>query len=340
MQKNIETIADFLARNQVNWRPHTKGIKIPAIAHKLLAAGAIGMTCSKLSEAEVMAFGGIKDILIASEIVGITKINRLAHLRKHADVMVCVDDLDNAAEVSQVALEHGVVIRVLVELDTGMRRCGLKPGPAVVDFVLQILKLPGISFAGLMSWEGHTPKIEDPEEKRKSIEQSIQSLTDIANQCREAGIPVKIVSCGGTGTFRTSATLPGVTEIEAGGGIFGDVTYRKWGSGLICTLFVLATVISHPEPDRIVIDAGRKSMNFEYSIPQSVELKSATFLKYSAEHSVLTIDPAVDRVKIGDKLNFIVGYGDLTVCLHDQLYGVRNGLLEVRWDITGRGKIR
>jgi len=339
MQSNVETISQFLRMNNVNWRPHTKGIKIPAIAHELIQAGAIGITCSKLSEAEVMAAGGIKDILIANEIVGDLKLRRLVSLRRQADVMVCLDSHENAQAISSAAVDAGVKIRVLVELDTGMGRCGIKPGQSAVVFVEQVQELPGLNFAGLMSWEGHTAKIEVEDLKNKSIHESVGQLVHTADMCRSAGVPVQIVSCGGTGTYRITASIPGITEVQAGGGIFGDVTYQKWGAGVNCSLFILATVISNPEPGKAIIDAGRKAMNIEYSFPEPRGLRTASFQKFSAEHAVVTYDPAVDNLKIGDKINFIVGYGDLTIFLHDILYGIRNNRIQQKWDILGRGKI-
>jgi D-serine deaminase-like pyridoxal phosphate-dependent protein len=339
MQSNVEVISKYLGEFNVNWRPHTKGIKIPAIAHELIRSGAIGITCSKLSEAEVMAAGGIRDILIANQIVGDLKIRRLVNLRKDADVMVCLDSCENAREISKTARDAGVKLRVLVELDTGMGRCGIKPGQSAVEFVRRVHELSGLDFAGLMSWEGHTARIDDEELKRKNILDSVGKLVETADLCRDAGFEVKNVSCGGTGTYRITAGIPGITEIQAGGGIFGDVTYRKWGAGVDCSLFILATVISIPEPGRAIIDAGRKAMNIEYSFPEPRDLKTAYFQKFSAEHAVLNYDPAVDKIEIGDKINFIVGYGDLTMFLHDVLYGVRNNRIQQEWEILGRGKI-
>jgi D-serine deaminase-like pyridoxal phosphate-dependent protein len=339
MQRNVEVISKYLKLSNVNWRPHTKGIKIPSIAQELVHAGAIGITCSKLSEAEVMADGGIKDILIANEIVGDLKARRLVKLRKQADVMVCLDSYENARAISNAAVDAGLKLRVLVELDTGMGRCGVQPGQSAVEFVRQIHGLLGLDFAGLMSWEGHTAKIDDEEQKRKSIQDSVGKLVETAEMCRAAGLSVKIVSCGGTGTYRITAGIPGITEVQAGGGIFGDVTYQKWGAGVDCSLFILATVISIPAPGRAVIDAGRKAMNIEYSYPEPRDLKSGHFQKFSAEHAVINYDPDVDKINLGDKINLVVGYGDLTMFLHDVLYGVRNNRIQQKWDILGRGKI-
>lgn len=339
MEKNIDYLSNYFKNAGVNWRPHTKGIKIPAIAHKLLHAGAIGITCSKLGEAEVMAAAGISDILVANEVVGEPKLTRLVNLRRHADVMVVIDDLGNAEAISIAAQNYGVKIRVLVELDSGMERCGITPGPGVVEFVKKVASLPGLHFSGLMAWEGHVTKIQDPAERNNEIARSVGLLVDSARLCEKAGFSVPIVSCGGTVSYRTAAHISGVTEIQAGGGIFGDIAYRTAGAGVNCSLFILATISSHPIPERATVNAGRKAMNIEYFMPEVVDRQGIRIDKFSAEHAVLKLDPNVAKVKVGEKLNFIPGYGDLTMFLHNQLYGIRNKKVEVIWDIQGRGKL-
>ncbi len=340
LEKNIACLAGYFKNAGVGWRPHTKGIKIPAIAHRLLDAGAIGITCAKLSEAEVMAAGGVKDILIANQVVGESKVKRLVNLCHHADIMVSIDDLGNAVDISRAAEQVGVKVRALIELDSGMQRCGLQPGPNVVEFARQLSDLPGIKLSGLMSWEGHVCKIEDAVEKKTKTEKAVGSLVHTADLCRKSGIAVPIVSCGGTGSFRLSAHIPGVTEMQVGGGIFGDVTYQKWGAGTEFALFILATVCSHASPGRAVVDAGRKAMNVEYSMPEVRDCPGAKLVRITAEHGILQLDNEADqRVRVGDKVNFIAGYEDLTVFLYDQLYGVRNGNVEVIWEIQGRGKL-
>jgi len=340
MENNIACLTEYFRAAGVAWRPHTKGIKIPAIAHKLLDAGAIGITCAKLSEAEIMAAGGINDILIANEVVGELKVTRLINLCRHADIMVSVDDLGNALDISKTANQAGVRVRVLIELDSGMQRCGLQPGPNVVEFAQRLTELPGIELAGLMAWEGHVCKIEDEAEKKAQTLKAVGSLVSTAELCRKAGIEIPIISCGGTGSFRLTAQIPGITEIQAGGGIFGDVTYRKWGAGTEFSLFILATICSHAWPGRAVVDAGRKAMNVEYSMPEVWDCPGAKLVRMSAEHGILQLDDATDRLtRVGQKVNLVAGYEDLTVFLYDQLYGVRNGKVEVIWEIQGRGKL-
>jgi len=339
MEKNIRRLAQFFKEAGVGWRPHTKGIKVPAIAHMLVDAGAIGITCAKLSEAEVMAAAGIRDILIANQVVGESKVTRLANLRHYTDVIVAVDSLENAADISRAAVSAEVVIRVLIEVNSGMNRCGLEPGAPVVEFARQVAALPGLDLAGLMAWEGHVVDITDPEEKRRRCQEAVGALLRSAEMCRAVGFKVPIVSCGGSGTYKITARMPDVTEIQAGGAVFTDLTYRSYGVDLDCSLFILATVVSRPTPTRAVVDAGRKAMNGSTIMPQVTGIPGARLVELNAEHGILELDGPDVPIKLGDKINFIVGYGDNTVFLHDHLVGARNGKVEAVWDIQGRGKL-
>ena len=341
MERNIARMAGYMQGAGVDWRPHSKGIKVPAIAHKAIAAGAIGVTCAKLSEAEVMAGAGIRDILIANQIVGATKIARLVNLRPHADVIVCVDDVDNAVQLGAAAAAKGVTLRVLVEVNVGLNRCGVEPGDAVVAMSRQVAGTPGLDFAGVMGWEGHASVIEDPVEKEEACRACVELLVQNAELCTAAGLPVAIVTCAGTATYKHSAHVAGVTEIQAGGGIFTDMAYKKWGADeLDCALTILTTVTSRAAPMQAVLDAGRKTMYSSVASPQAKDIEGAGAPVFSAEHASVELSGEALRLKVGDKIEFIVGYGDDTVYLHDLLYGVRNDRVEVAWPIEGRGKLR
>ena len=332
LDRNIDHFSAYFKDANVNWRPRVKGIKIPALAQMLVRAGAIGVTCAKLSEAEVMVAGGIRDILIANQVVGEPKARRLAYLNRWADVMVAVDSLENARQISAAAQALDLSVRVVAEVDSGMHRCGVEPGRAALEFCSQVAQLPGIRFSGLMAWEGHVVNIKDPVEKSLQAERAVGLLVETAELCRAAGLPVSIVSCGGTGSYTISAHIPG-------GGVFGDVTYQRWGAQTEPCLFILATVISHPRPECAVIDAGRKAMNVEYAMPRVKDTPGVLLDHCTAEHGILAVDPAVAAVQIGDRLNLVPGYEDLTVFLHDQLIGVRAGRVEAVWAIQARGKL-
>lgn len=342
MQRNIDRMARTIIGHGKNWRPHTKGQKIPAIAHLELRAGAMGVTCAKLGEAEVMAGAGIRDILIANQIVGPEKVTRLANLQPHASVMVAIDSLENAKQISDAAVAKGVKVPVLVELNVGLNRAGVEPGDAALRMSSAAAELPGLRYRGLMAWEAHATTILDQTEKRRVIERDIGRLVASAELCREAGLPVEVVSCGGTGTYWITSTVPGVTEIQAGGGIFNDVHYAEhYGlPGHEFAMTIIATVVSRPTPTRIVVDAGHKTMNGNQGAPRPLDVEGAEKVRLSAEHGTIELGRPNDRIRVGDKIEFIVGYSDFTTYVHEEMFATREGKVEQVWPILGRGKLR
>lgn len=341
LEQNITTLAQHFQRAGVHWRPHTKGMKIPALAHKLINAGAIGITCAKLGEAEVMVAAGIKEILIANQITGKHKLPRLANLCRQADVKVAVDHPQNVAALGGAAVCYGAEIGVVIELNCGMERAGVQPGEAVLTLARQITQTPGLRLRGLMTWEGHTLDLSEPTRKRQAIEESIALITGSAELCRQHGIPIEIVSCGGSGTYQITPFLPGITEIQAGGAIFCDVTYQGWGVDLQPALFVQTTVTSRPNPYRIICDAGFKSLpsNDGSPVPLGLDQPVQKVIS-SAEHGAVELQSPNHSLQVGDLLDFVVGYGDGTVYLHEVMVGVRNGTVECAWPILGRGKLQ
>ena len=341
LEINIATLAKHFKSAGVDWRPHTKGMKVPAIAHKAIAAGAIGVTCAKLGEAEVMAAAGIRDILIANQIVGAKKIARLVNLQRHAEVKVAVDNEANALEIGRAAVAKGVEVGILVDVNNGMNRTGVAPGPPVVALSRLVHETAGLRYLGLMAYEGHAIELDDPDAKRQEIEASVGLLTESVKLCRQAGLPVEIVSGGGSGTYKVTPFLPGMTEIQAGGAIFSDIAYQSWDVETTPCLFVRSTVTSRAVPNRIIFDAGWKTLPawFAYK-PKPVGLAGIKSIAMSAEHGIVTLEEPNDTVQVGDAFDFIVGYGDVTLFLHDKLYGIRDGVVEVVWDIQGRGKLR
>jgi D-serine deaminase-like pyridoxal phosphate-dependent protein len=340
LERNINELAAHFRGAGVQWRPHTKGIKTPAIAHKLLAAGAIGVTCAKLGEAEVMAAAGISDILIANQIVGPHKITRLVHLCRTTDIKVVVDDAQVVTAIGEAAAAIGVTVGLLIEVNTGMDRAGVLPGAPTVALARHIAATTGVRLAGLMTWEGHTLSEPDPERKRSQIQAAIGQIAASAEACRNEGLAIDIVSAGGSGTYQITPFLPGVTEIEAGGAIFCDVTYQNWGITLEPALFVRSMVTSRPTPTRIICDAGFKTLPRGYASPVAVGIDHVVQIAFSAEHGIITLAQPNDSIAVGDTFDFVVGYGDATVFLHEQLYGIRHGVVEAVWPILGRGKLR
>ena len=340
LENNIRVVGQRLKEAGVAWRPHIKGVKVPAIAHLLLKAGAIGVTCAKLGEAEVMVAGGIEDILVANQVVGPQKYTRLAHLCRQADVKVAVDSDATLEDLGRTATVTGVEIGVLVELNTGMERAGVHPGKAVVELARKVHQTPGLRFRGIMAWEGHACVDEEADWKHGEIKRAVGELVDSAERCRVAGLPCDIVSGGGSGTLTVTPDLEGITEIQAGGAIFNDVMYSLWGVRTDPALYVHVTVTSRPEPDRLIVDAGFKTVPAWFGMPMPVGVSDVKSVGMSAEHGTVTFNGPNNEIAVGDKLDLMVAYTDVTLFLHDHLYGIRNGVVETVWPIVGRGKLR
>jgi D-serine deaminase-like pyridoxal phosphate-dependent protein len=339
LESNIAYLANYFRKAGVQWRPHVKGIRVPAIAQKAILAGAIGVTCATVAEAETMVDAGIHGILIANQVVGQHKIARLLSLCRHADMKVAVDDAANVAALGQAVADRGVDLGVVVEVDVGQQRAGVAPGQAAVELSRCVQHTPGLRFCGLMGWEGHTRAIADTDKRHRAIAEAIDQLTTTAALCRKAGLPVSIVSGGGSGTYDVTAFHRGITEIQAGGAIFCDVMYQKLGVETQPCLFMRSTVTSRPTPDRIVCDAGFKTLPTWRETPRPLGLARVKSIHMSAEHGVVTLEAPNRAVRAGDALDFIVGYGDATIFLHDRLYGVCGGTVEAVWMIQGRGKM-
>ena len=341
MEGNIARMAAAFRGLTAKLRPHAKTHKTPIIAHKQLAAGAIGITCAKLGEAEVMVEGGIRDILLANQIVGPRKISRLVSLARHAELIVAVDDAQNVQDLAQAAQAAGVWLRVLVEVDIGMHRCGVAPGEPALSLARQVEKAPGLKFAGLMGYEGHLVFVPSLEERAHRVHTDLRILTDTVSFLESRGLPVDIISAGGTGTAMITGRLPRITEIQAGSYVFMDGRYKTIeGVDFDCALTLLTTVVSRPRPDRVIIDAGMKTLTHEFGLPRFKQRDDLELLGLSEEHGTVKLhDPAV-ALKPGDKLELVPSHGDTTLNIHDWYYGLRHGRVETIWPIAARGKSR
>jgi D-serine deaminase-like pyridoxal phosphate-dependent protein len=333
-------MAGSLAERGTGWRPHAKAHKSPAVAHMLLEAGAHGITCAKTSEAEVYVASGIRDILIANQVVGPIKTRRLAHLARQADIAVAVDSVANAREHDAAAAEAGTSPRLVIEMDCGMGRAGIAPGEPAVALAKGIAAMAHVRFGGVMTWEGHAMEVKDPAERESTVRASLAPVLETVAAIRAAGIEVPIVSCGGTGTFLTTAGIDGVTEVQAGGGIFGDLVYRNLAVPVKPALSLMVTVTSRPAPDRIIFDAGRKSVDPSARAPEVVGLDGVTGMAFSAEHGTIHLEGPNDCVKVGDRLRLTIGYSDQVVHLHENLYVVKDGCIDAIWPTQARGRLQ
>jgi D-serine deaminase-like pyridoxal phosphate-dependent protein len=340
LEHNITTMATDITSRGAQWRPHSKANKTPAIVQMEIAAGAIGVTCAKVSEAEVMASNGIRDILIANQVVGPIKTRRLAHLAGYSDVIVAVDNPDNVREHNAAACEAGTKPRVVVEVNVGMERCGVAPGGPALELAKLVDSMPNLRFAGVMAWEGHAMGIKDLAAREAEIRAACGRLVETAAACRAAGLDVQVVSAGGTGTYLTTAGVEGITEVEAGGGIFGDSLYVDLGANVRPALSVMAQVTSRPSPDKVVLDSGRKSIDPSNRQPTIHEVQVEGNIAFSAEHAKFMLAAPSDTPKIGDRLMLWSGYSDQLCHLHECFIGVRNGVVAAVWPIQGRGRLQ
>ena len=346
IERNIQRMADFSRAHRVNLRPHAKIHKAtPILAWMQLRAGAIGITASKLSEAEVLASAGIRDILIANQVVGARKIRRLVNLAAYTDLIVAVDSIDNVLEISRAAHEKRTTVGVLVEVNIGNERCGVEPFATTRDFVQSILPLPGIRFRGVMGYDGHLAFVENLEERHTGSQAAYRILNETRDLLCQAGIAVEIVSGGGTGTYQSAAQTSGLTELQIGTYLFNDTTYRDAGlREFDCALTILSTVISRPKragaEDLAILDVGRKAMSTTYGFPEMKSPPGAIF-SMPQEHSRLRLSKPEDALglKVGDQVELWVKDANGTINLFDQMYAMRGDRVEAVWNLGGRGKV-
>lgn len=348
MESNIRKMAGFMSDRGKQWRPHAKCHKTPQIARKQLKAGAIGVTVAKVSEAEVYAGAGIRDILIANMVAGAAKMQRIAALCGPADPILACDHFVQAEALDAACGAAGVDCRVIIEVNIGLDRVGIRPGPDFLDLARGISRLSNVRLVGIMGYEGHLLRVQDPEEKRRKIDSAIALLVEQRDQMLGDGMSCEIVSAGGTGSYQYSSDCPGLTELQAGGGIFADPMYTEQCgvTGLEHAVTLLATVTSRPQLERGITDTGRKSLNQDIQpsiVWRTVEgrpLRDAEVTGLSAEHGILKLGPESQDLAIGDKVEIIPGYCDFTTVLHERFYGLRNGVVETVWPIAARGKLQ
>lgn len=312
-----------------------KGQKAVELAQEAVRAGAIGVTCATLYEAEVFLQGGVQGILIAHQIVGGRKLMRLARLQRHAPVIAATDSLEHAQAMSRAALQEGVVIPVVMEVDVGMNRCGVPAGEPAVALAREIQKMRGLEWQGVMGWEGHAlkPEVKD---RAEVVKQALARLAETVVALEGAGISCPVVSASGSGTFLHAAGMAGLTEVQAGGAVFSDVSYRNWGLDYEFALTVITRVVSRPTSRRIVVDGGFKAMSTQHGMPLPLGLGRLQHMAFSAEHGVLELAQEDACPRVGDLVKFVPGYTDSTLCLHDEICVIRRGVLEAVWVIPGR----
>ncbi len=327
MEANLKRMSAFFADGPTQLRPHYKNHKCVALARRQLAHGAIGITCATLGEAEALARNGIHGILLANEIADATQIERFVQLARVTDIMVGIDNERIVSALSAASAHSKVQLSVVVDVDTGMGRCGVLPGaPALA--LAQLAAAQGLRLRGLIGYEGHCVRLPPGPAKVEAVQKAMGQLVATADLIRSHGLPIEIVSAGGTGTHSISGRIPGVTEIQGGSYLLMDTDYQTVCPEFELALSVLGTVISRTGNERLILNIGLKEISGERGLPVLKNTAGARLRKLNAEHAIVDIlDPNLPA-QVGDHLELWAHYSDATVNLHRRMFGVRDGRVE------------
>lgn len=341
-EQNAATIRRLLAEQGRTWRPHVKAHKAPQLARLQLAHGAIGVTCAKVSEAEVMSAHGIADILVANEPGTPQKWQRVADLQRAGQVIACVDEETHVRWAGAAGESAGVIVPLFIEVDVGMRRAGVTSPAAAAELAELIATTPGVRLAGMMGYEGHLPRVWPWADKVAQCTAAMLTLIAAVDAVRAAGHRVEIVSSGGTGTFSATAEVAGLTECQAGGGCLMDRFYdEECHVDLPPALTLLATTMSVRQPGRAVVDAGFKALGRleGFPLPSVLAPAGAQVVGLSAEHGILTTEGADESPEVGSRVSLVPGYSDAMLVLHDHLIGHRQGVVTDLIPLLARGQL-
>ncbi|QBF30581.1 3-hydroxy-D-aspartate aldolase BhcC [Thalassococcus sp. S3] len=347
LERNVEKMGQLARQMGVRHRVHGKmhkSVDVALLQEKL--GGSCGVCCQKVSEAEVFARGGIKDVLVSNQVRDPAKIDRLARLPKlGARAICCVDDLANVADLSAAAARHGTQIECLVEIDCGAGRCGVTRTSDVVEIAKAIDAAEGLRFAGLQAYQGAMQHLDEYEDRKAKIDVAVAMVRDAVEALKAEGLECDIVGGGGTGSYYFEGNSGVYNELQCGSYAFMDADYGRildqdgnridegeWENAL----FILTSVMSHAKADKAIVDAGLKAQSVDSGLPVIFGRTDVEYVKCSDEHGVVA-DPD-GRLKVNDKLRLVPGHCDPTCNVHDWYVGVRDGKVEVVWPVSARGK--
>lgn len=347
LERNIRKMGDYAKAHGMRHRVHGKmhkSVDVARLQEKL--GGAVGVCCQKVSEAEVFARGGIRDILVSNQVRDPAKIDRLARLPGlGARVIVCVDDVANVADLSAAATKHGATIECLVEIDCGAGRCGVTTPEAVVEIASAIDAAPGLKFTGIQAYQGAMQHMESYEDRKTKLDVAVALVKDAVEALKKNGLEPELVSGGGTGSYRFESNSGVYNELQCGSYAFMDADYGRirdkdgkridegeWENAL----FILTSVMSHAKPDKAICDAGLKAQSVDSGLPFIFGRDDVKYVKCSDEHGV--IDDPDGVLEVNEKLRLVPGHCDPTCNVHDWYVGVRDGKVETVWPVSARGK--
>lgn len=333
MERNLSRMADFFRKTPAKLRPHFKAHEVVALAHRQIAAGAIGLTCARLEQAEMLVEQGFENILIANEIAGTRRLQHFVELSHKAPVIVAVDNASVVAEMAALAGSRAHELNLVVDLDVRLGRCGVQPGEVTLSLTKTVLS-KGLRFRGLMGYEGniHLPS---GLEKQRVAREALQRLTDTKTLIEAQGIPVEIVTCGGTSDYAEAAVFPGVTEVQAGSYLLMDTWYAPFAVEFQPALTVLSTVISKNPGRTLVADAGTRAISTGNGLPQIKGKPGLMVTALHVEHTIMEIRDLSIPVEVGDQIEVYVSTLDPTLNLHDYIFGIRDSKVEEVFRVAG-----
>jgi D-serine deaminase-like pyridoxal phosphate-dependent protein len=347
MERNLNRMAEYTAKTGVALRPHIKTHKIPELARMQVALGAVGITVAKPSEALVMAEGGLTDIFVAYPILSSKKADALLALSHSTRLSASVDSFEAAECLARSSAAHGYDLAILVEIDVGFGRCGVQTPEAAVALAVQIEKLPGVHFGGLMFYPGHMMV---PLEKQNQILPIVNGIVEATyDALKKAGLDVPIVSGGSTPMALRSAEFSHLTEIRPGMYPLNDRNLVCGGFATLadCAVTVLTTVVSTAVPGRVILDGGSKTFSSDRlltgnNLGHGAILKDpdALFFGLSEEHGHLDITPTTRSYRLGERLRIVPNHVCATINMHDTIYGIRRDQVETIWTVAARGHVQ
>lgn len=338
VEQNIAKMAAMLSGSGVSLRPHFKTPKCPQVAKLQLAAGAIGITVAKLGEAEVLADAGLGPVLMANQVVGPIKIDRLmALLARGVDIAVAVESEFNVAELADGMRRSGQRAAAIIEVDAGMHRCGTAE-PVDTVRLARLLQDAGIEYRGIMGYEGHMYGFPEEAERLGVIQAALDRVQAHVEALSEAGLAPAIVSTSGTASVAIAAERAGVTELQAGTYVFMDGYAEKFIPNTFSQALTLLTTVISVHERYAVCDAGAKSLTNEFGPPLSLD-GTIKVARLSEEHGTLTGE-GIALLRPGQKIQVVPSHGDTTLNLHDVYHVHRSGRFVEDWPILAARRFR
>lgn len=329
MAHNIARMQAYCDSHGLKFRPHIKTHKIPAIARMQIEAGAVGIACQKLTEAQVFIDEGFNDIQIPYNIVGPQKTARLADMALYNRMTVSADHPAVVAGLSDAAKANAITLRVMVDLATEIERTGARPAEAIA-LAQKIDADPHLHFAGVLVYPSYP-----------SIRPALAELLDGLNR---AGLAAEAISGGGTGASLTAHEIPELTELRVGTYVFNDWTTvsRGWCALEDCAMTVMATVVSRPDTDRAILDSGSKTLaadSIDGLHGVILEYPDARLHRLNEEHGFVDLSACAEKPVIGERVHVVPVHTCVVTNLHNQIYGVRGESVEVIWPVAARGLV-